>query len=161
MCLNFHPFLSKASLVARMVKHPPAVQETRVRFLGREGPRRRECLSTLASLPGESHGQATVHGVGKRQTRLRELLSKQGIRLLSLCSWATTVYWACVVSRGCRVSFLARTSLDHKEPAQSILHHEHIFFPSFFWLCPGVCGISVPGPSQGLNLGQGSESLES
>ena len=41
-----------ASLVAQPVKHLPAIQETRVQFLGREGPLEKEMAihsSTLAS----------------------------------------------------------------------------------------------------------------
>ena len=67
----------QASLVAQMVKSPPAMQETEVRSLGQEDP------------PGEGHGnplqysclenpmdretwQATAHGVTKRWTRLSD-----------------------------------------------------------------------------------------
>ena len=32
----------RSSLVAQMVKHPPAMQETQVRSLGREDPRKRK-----------------------------------------------------------------------------------------------------------------------
>ena len=35
-----------ASLVAQLVKNPPAMQETRVQFLGQEDPRRRYRLPT-------------------------------------------------------------------------------------------------------------------
>ena len=42
-----------ASLVAQMVKNPPAMQETWVRSLGWEDPRRREGLPTPVFLLGE------------------------------------------------------------------------------------------------------------
>ena len=47
----YYPEVFGASLVARMVKHQPAMQETRVRFLGREDPLEKEMAihsSTLA-----------------------------------------------------------------------------------------------------------------
>ena len=63
----------KASLVAQMVRLP-AVQETRLRSLGRQDPLEEGMQTTLASLPGDSHGQTslvgTVHGVTKSGTRL-------------------------------------------------------------------------------------------
>ena len=65
-----------ASLVAWMVKNPPAMQETRVPSLGREDPRRKEMATHSSILPGKSHGQrawrATVHGVAQRWTRLSD-----------------------------------------------------------------------------------------
>ena len=45
-----------------MVKTPPAVQETRVRSLGWEAPRRREWLPTPVFLPEEFHGQRSLAG---------------------------------------------------------------------------------------------------
>ena len=47
---------SWTSLVAQLVKNPPAVQETWVQSLGGEGPWRRERLPTPVFWPGESHG---------------------------------------------------------------------------------------------------------
>ena len=47
----------RASLVAQMVKNPPAMQETRVWSLGQE-----EELPTPVFLPGESHGQRNLTG---------------------------------------------------------------------------------------------------
>ena len=43
-----------ASLVAQLVKNPPAMQETLVRFLGWGDPWRRNRLPTPIFLPGES-----------------------------------------------------------------------------------------------------------
>ena len=67
-----------ASLVAQTVKHPPAMQETRVQSLGQEDPVEKE-MATHSSIlgwrilwteePGRLH---TVHGVAKSKTRLRD-----------------------------------------------------------------------------------------
>ena len=64
-----------ASLVAQRVKHLLAMQETRVRFLGRKNPLEKEMAihsSTLAwKIPWmEKPGRLQVHGVTKSQTRL-------------------------------------------------------------------------------------------
>ena len=64
---------SRASLVAQMVKKPPAMQETHVRSLGQEDALEKECQSTPVFFSGEAHGQsslAIVHRVTKRWTRL-------------------------------------------------------------------------------------------
>ena len=45
-----------------MVKHLPAMRETRVQFLGREDPWRRKWQSTPALLPGKSHGRRSLIG---------------------------------------------------------------------------------------------------
>ena len=52
----------RASLVAQMVKNPPAMQETQVRSLGWEDPWRRKWQLTPGFLPGESHGQRSLVG---------------------------------------------------------------------------------------------------
>ena len=71
-----YPFqYSWASLVAQMVKNPPAMQETWVRSLGREDPLE-EGLATHSSIlawripTDRGAWQATVHGVTKSQTQL-------------------------------------------------------------------------------------------
>ena len=46
---------SWASLVAHLVKNPPAVQETWVRSLGREDPLEKEQLPIPVFQPGEFH----------------------------------------------------------------------------------------------------------
>ena len=51
-----------ASLVAQMVKHPPAILESRTRSLGQEDPWRRKWQPTPVFLPGESHGQRSLVG---------------------------------------------------------------------------------------------------
>ena len=47
---------SWASLLAQLVKNPPAMQETWVQSLGWEDPWRREWLHTPVLWPGEVHG---------------------------------------------------------------------------------------------------------
>ena len=54
--------LTKASLVAQLVKNLPAVQETLVRLLGWEYHPRRKWLPTSELLPGKSHGQKSLKG---------------------------------------------------------------------------------------------------
>ena len=51
------------TLVAQMVKNPPAMRETWVQFLGWEDPLEKGRLPTLVFWPGEFHG-LIVHGVG-------------------------------------------------------------------------------------------------
>ena len=51
---------SWASLVAQLVKNPPAMWETWVQSLGWEDPLEKEMDPTLVFLPGESHGQSTL-----------------------------------------------------------------------------------------------------
>ena len=63
--------ICKASLVAQMVKHLPAMRETRVRFLGGEDPLEKEMAihsSTFA-------WKIPVHGVAKSRTRLNDFIS--------------------------------------------------------------------------------------
>ena len=61
-----------ASLVAHMVKNPPAMQETQVLSLGLEDPLEKGMYSVF--LPGEFHWQSlarvTVYGVAKSWTWL-------------------------------------------------------------------------------------------
>ena len=72
-------FLSEdgASLVAQMVKHLPAMRETRVRSLGREDPLEKDMAthsSTLArKIPWtEEAGRLQSMGVAKSRTRLSD-----------------------------------------------------------------------------------------
>ena len=51
-----------ASLVAQLVKNPPAMQETQVPSLGQEDPWRRKWQPTSVFLPGKSHGQSSIAG---------------------------------------------------------------------------------------------------
>ena len=54
--------LSRASLVAQMVKNLPAVWETWVQSLGQEDPWRREWQPIPVFLPGESPGERSLAG---------------------------------------------------------------------------------------------------
>ena len=55
-----------------MIRNNPAMQETRVQYLGLEIPWRSEWLATPVFLPGEFHGHRslgiTVHGIAKNWT---------------------------------------------------------------------------------------------
>ena len=55
---------SWASLVAQLVKNPPAMQETWVQSLGWEDPLEEAMQPTPVFLPGESHGQRSLVGYG-------------------------------------------------------------------------------------------------
>ena len=60
-----------ASLVAQLVKNPPATQETWVQSLGWEDPLEKGRLPTPVFWPEEVH-DCIVHGVAKSQTRLSD-----------------------------------------------------------------------------------------
>ena len=62
-----------ASLIAQLVKNPPAMQETLVRFLGQEDPLEKGKTTHSSILPGEFHGLCIVHGVAKIWTQLATL----------------------------------------------------------------------------------------
>ena len=67
--------MNRASLVAQLVKNPPAMQETWVWSLGWEIPWRRERLPTLVFWPGESHGLYSPWGGKELDTTERLPLS--------------------------------------------------------------------------------------
>ena len=52
----------RASLVAQIVKQPPAMQETGVQSLDREDPLEKEWLPTPAFLLRECHAQRSLAG---------------------------------------------------------------------------------------------------
>ena len=62
----FNFFLFKASLIAQLVKNPPAMQETPVRFLGQEDPLEKDRLPTPVFLgfPYGSAGKESTCNVG-------------------------------------------------------------------------------------------------
>ena len=71
---------TSVSLVAQMVKNPPAMQETLIQSLGCEDPPRREWLPTPVFLPGKSHGQRNLVGYspwGCKQLDTTEQVSMQ------------------------------------------------------------------------------------
>ena len=55
-------YISRASLVAQMVKNLPPVQETWVQSLGWEDPLEKEMQSTPIFLPGKFHRQRNLEG---------------------------------------------------------------------------------------------------
>ena len=69
----------RASLEAQMVKNLPALQETRVRSLGRQNPLEKKGMAPHSSLLAwkismdRGAWRATVHGVTKSRTRLSQL----------------------------------------------------------------------------------------
>ena len=75
--IMFHHFIIRASLVAQLVKNPPAMQETWVRSLGREDPLE-EGMATHSrilawKIPTDREAwQATVHRVAKSWTQLSD-----------------------------------------------------------------------------------------
>ena len=76
--MNIWPFL-----VAQTVKNPPAIQETWVQSLGQEGPLE-EGMATHSSILAwripmdRGAWRATVHGVTKSWTHLRDLAQHTG-----------------------------------------------------------------------------------
>ena len=56
------PLLFRASLVAQMVKHLPAIQETQVWFLGWEDPLEKEMQSTPVLFSGKFRGRRSLVG---------------------------------------------------------------------------------------------------
>ena len=61
-----------ASLVAQRLKHLPAMQEAWVQLLGREDPLEKEMATHSSILENPMDGGASVHGVTKSRTRLRD-----------------------------------------------------------------------------------------
>ena len=71
--------LSRASLVAQMVKNLPAMQKTWVQSLDQEDPWRREWQPIQVLLPGESHGQRNQAGYspwGQKESDATEQLTQ-------------------------------------------------------------------------------------
>ena len=86
--LNFRNLLTTvtwASLVTQLVKNPPAMWETWVRFLVGKFPWRRECLPTPEFWHGEFHGLYIVHGIAKSWTQLSDFHSLTRWQTLGLC----------------------------------------------------------------------------
>ena len=73
----FSPKENKASLVAQLVKNPPAMQETRIQSLGWEDPLEKGNgyplqYSCLENSMVRGAWWATAHGVAKSRTRLSD-----------------------------------------------------------------------------------------
>ena len=56
------PYAERASLLAQMAENPSATQETWVRSIRQEDPRKGEWIPTSVFLSGESHGQRSLVG---------------------------------------------------------------------------------------------------
>ena len=73
MCLNN---IDEPSLVAQLVKNPPAMQEMEVQSLDREDLLEKEMAPTVVFLPEQSHGQEPrglqFLGLQKSQTQPSE-----------------------------------------------------------------------------------------
>ena len=88
-----HILISWASLVAQLVKNPPAMWETWVRSLGREDSLRRERLPTPVFWPGEFHGLYSPRGHKESDTteqlslKLRTGKALGALLLCQLLSW--------------------------------------------------------------------------
>ena len=66
----------RASIIAQLLNHLPAMKETWVTFLGWEDPLEKEMETHLVFLPGESPGQRSLAGYSpwdrKSWTRLSD-----------------------------------------------------------------------------------------
>ena len=70
--------LNILSLVTRLVKNPPTMQEKQVLFLDWEDPLERGMATTPVFLPEESHGQRSLVGSslwGRRESGVTEQLT--------------------------------------------------------------------------------------
>ena len=65
---QFSLLKKRASLVAQLVKNPPAMQETWVQTLGWEDPLEKERLPTPVFWPGEFHGLYSSWGCKQLDT---------------------------------------------------------------------------------------------
>ena len=61
-------FLSNASLIAQLVKNPPAMQETLVLFLGWEDPLEKGKATHSSILAWRIPWPGEIHGIAKSQT---------------------------------------------------------------------------------------------
>ena len=71
---RFESKLSRASLIAQLVKNPPAMQETLVRFLGWEDPLEKG-KATPSSILAWRIPWTVAHGVAKSRTQLGTFIS--------------------------------------------------------------------------------------
>ena len=65
ICVCVCVYIYGASLVAQLVKNPPAMQAPWVQALGWEDLWIREWQPTLLFLPGKSHGQMSLMGYSR------------------------------------------------------------------------------------------------
>ena len=69
--MNLVVTILKNGIVAQLVKNPPALQETQVRFLGWEDPLETEMATHLSILPGKTHGQRSLSACYNLATKPR------------------------------------------------------------------------------------------
>ena len=127
-----------ASLVAQLVKNPPAMQETLVRFLGQEDPRRRDRLPTPVFLgfPGGWAGKESACNAGDLGSILRLGRSPRREQLPTPVFWPGELHglyspWGCKeldVTEGLSLSMYYNVwCLFHFSPSKSykwlIGHH--------------------------------------
>ena len=83
--------MTQASLIAQLVKNLPAMQETLVRFLGREDPSKRDRLPTPVFLgfPCDSAGKESTCNVGDLSLipELEDPLDKGKATHSSILAW--------------------------------------------------------------------------
>ena len=123
--LSTHARLTyRASLVAQMVKNPPAMQETQVRSLGWVDPRIRKCLPIPVFLPGEFHGYGCLVGYSSRGCK--ELHMTEYLNMHTLHFWT-------IVSSGSCFCWLHRVSLS--SAAKNVIN---VISVLTIWWCPCV-----------------------
>ena len=57
-------YINNTSLVAQLVKSPPAMQETPVRFMGQKDPLDKGPIAVFVGFPGGSDGKVSTCNVG-------------------------------------------------------------------------------------------------
>ena len=85
MCV--HVYTHKASFVAQLVKHPPAMREAWIRSLGWEDPLEKGMPTYSSMLPGKSHVQRSLAGYrpwGHKELDTTEWLKHASSELASL-----------------------------------------------------------------------------
>ena len=118
---------ARAFLVAQLVKNPPAMQETWVRFLGQEEPLEKEMATHSSMLAWripwiKEPWQATVHGVTRvrhdlttKPPKTEEPGAKTGCqnkgRVLSMRTALNTIYCSrCLIAKSCPTLSTLRTA---------------------------------------------------
>ena len=95
--------------MAQTIKRLPAMQETRVRFLGGEDPLEKKWQSTPALLPGKSHGWKSLIGYnpwGRKEPdtteRLCPVLGRQGSPAMTFHPFFYYLFiFVCSVAQSC------------------------------------------------------------
>ena len=149
-----------ASLVPKLVKNLPAMQETRVRFLGWEDPLEKEMQPTPVFLPGEFYGQRLLEGYspwGRKELDMTERISllKSNKKTNSAHPPHSSPFKRQTVGlSGCPIrrhrwrrspsSWTALPHRDAEDSAQSRAHREWTLHGSHSW-GPGKERVPSPG----------------